>query len=112
MNPFKRNIFRTETDNNVVPPPTFSSWNFSNPGRASSGLACGNTTFTNTWYTNYQTGTTPSMGSTLYSNTTLTTPINGANLWYNLEAAFIDGTPTSYQIGNSGTLDNFSLCGI
>lgn len=33
-----------------------------------------------------------------------------ANLWYNSEAAFIDGTPTAYQIGNSVNLDAFSIC--
>jgi hypothetical protein len=110
MNSFKKNIFKTDSEDSITPPPTFRAWNFSNPGRSSSGLACGNTTFTNTWYTTYQTGALPSMGSTLHSSSSLSSPISGGNLWYNLEDAFIDGTPTVYQIGNSGTLDNFFNC--
>jgi hypothetical protein len=96
----------------TAPPlPTFRAWHFSSPGRSSSGLACNSTSFTNTWYTNYQTGITPAMGSTLYSSSALTNPpINGANLWFNLKEAFDDGNPVAYQIGTGGTLNNFFNC--
>jgi len=66
MNNFKKNIYRTSTVFDEIPLPTFREWHFSSPGRASSGLACNDTSYTNAWYTDYQVGNTPAMGSTLY----------------------------------------------
>jgi hypothetical protein len=90
--------------------PSYRAWKFSNPGRNSSGLACGNSTFTNTWYTTYQTGYTPAMGSTVYTNSTLNSPVSGDNLWYNLQDAFIEGDARSYQINKSGVLSASASC--
>ncbi len=105
---FKKSIYRA-ADEIVTPPPTFRAWHFSNPGRSSASLACSDTTFTNTWYTNYQVGSAPAMGSILYSSSALSTPISGGDLWYNLQEAFIDD-PTAYQIDNTGALAAFSVC--
>ena len=90
--------------------PTFRAWHFSSPGRPDQGTACNNMTFTNVWYTNYQVGTIPAMGSVLYSSSALTNPpINGGNNWFHLQESLIDGS-TVYQIGVGGTLDNFFEC--
>lgn len=89
--------------------PTFRAWHFSSPGRGSTGLACNSLNFTNTWYTTYQVGNIPALGSVVYLTSALITPVNGGNLWFNLQEAFIDD-PTVYQIGVGGTLDNFLVC--
>ncbi len=104
----KKTIFSTDDDGSA-PPPTFRAWHFSNPGRDNAGLACGQSTFTNIFYTNYQTGNVPAMGSQLYLNPDLSTPVGSGNLWYLLQESIID-QPTSYRIDNSGILAEFSFC--
>lgn len=89
--------------------PTFRAWHFSSPGRNSSSLACDNTTFTNTFYSEFVGGTLPAMGSTMYLNSSLSTPVGGGDLWFNLQEAFAD-IPTSYQINSSGQLIDFANC--
>jgi hypothetical protein len=109
MHKFKENIFKTTNDSTFVPP-TLDTWHFSSPGRVSSGLACNNITFTNTWYTAYTGGTFPALGATVYHESSLSTVVDGQDFWYNLQEAFIEGDPFVYQIGVSGTLDNFFSC--
>lgn len=89
---------------------TFKAWHFSSPGRDNTGLACNNTNFTNVFYTNYQTGSIPAMGSTMYLNSGLSTPVGGGNQWFNLQEAYLD-TPTVYKISPQGVLIDSSTCG-
>jgi hypothetical protein len=100
----------TSCTNTIVTQPSFRAWHFSSPGRNSSQLACGNTNFTNVFYTNYQTGNVPAMGSQMYVNNTLTTKVGSGNSWYSLQEALIDGDGMSYRIDNSGILAEFKSC--
>ena len=77
----------------------------SSPGKSSRILACAETTFPLTVYSD----TFPIVDSTiLYTNNTggvLSTPVVGANLWHQ---SFID--TLTFQIGNDGVVSNASLC--
>lgn len=77
----------------------------SSPGKSSRILACAETTYPLTVYSD----TFPIVDSTiLYTNNTggvLSTPVVGANLWYQ---SFID--TLTFQIGNDGVVSNASLC--
>ncbi len=94
----------------IITTPSFRAWHFSNPGRNNSSLACNNTNFTNVFYTDYQVGNYPMMGSQLYLDSTLQSKVGSGNLWYNSKEAYID-EPTAYRINNSGILIESKICG-
>lgn len=100
----------TSCTNVVEPTPTFRAWHFSSPGRPSKSNACANRTFTNIFYTNYQVGSIPAMGSQMYLNSSLTTKVSGGNNWFNLQEAFMDDAETVYRIDNNGILAEYSYC--
>lgn len=100
----------TSCTNTIVTNPTFRAWHFSSPGRPNTANACSNTTFTNVFYTEYQTGNIPAMGSTMYLNQGLTSKVAGGNDWYNLQEAYID-IPTVYKINPQGVLIDSQVCG-
>lgn len=93
-----------------TPTPTFRAWHFSSPGRPSPSNSCGNHTFTNTFYSQYVGGTIPAMGSTMYLDQGLTSPVAGGDQWFNLQEAYMDDLETVYQINSSGQLSNFQYC--
>jgi hypothetical protein len=101
----------------TVPPTTtttttlsgYTSWHFSPLGRATGALACLDVTFSNVWYTSKQFGTTPAMGSVLYTTPFLTAEVNGGDLWFNLETTLPD-IPTSYKISSLGVMAESHTC--
>jgi hypothetical protein len=99
----------TSCTNVVVSQPSFRAWHFSSLGKNSPQLACGDTNFTNIFYTTYQTGNVPAMGSQMFIDSGLTTKVGSGDLWYNLQEAYSDD-PTAYRINNSGILIESYLC--
>jgi uncharacterized protein YjbI with pentapeptide repeats len=83
--------------------PSVYSFQFSDPGRTSASLACSQTSFTNTFYA---ATSNLGIGTQLYLNSTLTTPVGSGNLWYQYG---IDGI--SYRIDNSGKVAEATTCG-
>ena len=102
----------TSCTNAIVNQPSFKAWHFNKSDRNSSALACNNSVFTNVLYTNYQGGDTPSMGSQLYLNSNLTTPVSGGNLWYGLLESSVDDDIMIYRIDNNGILIESNLCSL
>lgn len=102
----------TSCTNTIVSQPTFKEWHFTNFGRNSSTLACNDSMFTNVFYTNYQDGNIPAMGSQMYLNSNLTTPVVSGNLWYKLLESSIDGDGVVYRIDNNGILVESKSCSI
>ncbi len=100
----------TGCTNIIVNIPTFSAWHFSNPGIANGSLACANTNFTNVFYTDYQSGVTPAMGSQLYTNPERTNKVGSGNMWYSLKEALIDGGGGAYKVNDSGILAAYEPC--
>jgi len=100
----------TSCTNTVVTPPTFRAWHFSSPGRPSKTNACANRTFTNVFYTNYQVGSVPAMGSQMYLNQELTSKVAGGNSWFNLQEALMDDNETVYRIDTNGILAEYAFC--
>jgi hypothetical protein len=92
----------TTTSTTTSPPPAYYSYNVSSPGRESSGLACAETTFELTVYSDLY---PLDFGHTVYTNTGLTAEFVGGNLWY---LWGIEGT--AYQIGNDGVITAFFNC--
>jgi hypothetical protein len=92
----------TTTSTTTGPPPAYYSYNVSLPGRESSGLACAETTFELTVYSDLY---PLDFGHTVYTNTGLTALFVGGNLWY---LWGIEGT--AYQIGNDGVITAFFNC--
>lgn len=100
----------TSCTNTTNTTPNYRAWKFSSLGKNSVGLACNNTTFTNTFYTTYQTGSLPLMGSVMYTDSSLTIEVNGGNLWYSLQDAYNNNDKTIYKISNGGVLIENSKC--
>ena len=89
--------------NDVVPCDiSVFSYNVSFPGRESSGLACAETTFELTLYSDLF---PLDFGHTVYTNIELTAEFVGGGLWY---LWGIEGT--AYQIGNDGVITAFFNC--
>ena len=87
---------------NVSCTPSSYAFQFSNPGRTSASLACAQTSFTNTFYA---TTSTLGIGTQLYTNPSLTTPVGSDNLWYQYGVEGI-----SYRIDNSGKTAEGTVC--
>ncbi len=100
----------TSCTNTIVTQPSFSAWHFSNPGRMNSSLACNNTNFTNVFYTDYQAGGVPAMGSQLYTNSEKTNKVGSGNMWHSLQQALIDGDGSAYRIDDNGILAEYQPC--
>lgn len=109
MNSIKKNIFKTGFVDET-PPPTFSAFTFSSPGRNNSSLACAETNFPDPFYTAYTGGFYPALGATMYLNSGLTTPVGGGNLWFKNFESGIEDSFISYQINNSGVIVDFFNC--
>lgn len=109
MNNIKKTVFKTGYEDDT-PPPTFSEFHFSNPGRNSGSLACAETTYPDTFYTEFTGGFYPALGATMYLNSGLTTPVGGGDFWFkNLESG-IEADFISYQINSSGVIVDFFTC--
>ena len=91
-----------EASTTTTAPPAYYSYNVSSPGRESSGLACAETTFELTVYSDLF---PLDFGHTVYTDTGLTALFVGGNLWY---LWGIEGT--AYQIGNDGVITAFFNC--
>ena len=101
-NPSVTNIVWTDTNNCCPVTPVSYGFGFSNPGRSSSSLACSQTSFTNTFYA---ATSTLGIGTQLYTNSSLTTPVGSGNLWYKYG---IEGI--SYRIDNTGKVADSAEC--
>ena len=92
----------TTTSTTTTAPPAYYSYNISDPGSESTGLACAETTFEFTVYSDLY---PLDFGHTVYTDTGLTALFVGGNLWY---LWGIEGT--AYQIGNDGVITAFFNC--
>jgi hypothetical protein len=86
---------------NCPPPPSYYSYKFAT-SRTSSEQSCILTSFNSVWYSS---ALQLDMGGRLFSNSGLTTPIGGGNLWYHCQ------TGMTYQIDNSGYITALYNCG-
>jgi hypothetical protein len=82
-------------------PASYYAYNFS-ASRTSSSQSCLLTTYGTTWYS---ASVQLDMGARLFSNTVLTTPISGGNLWFHCQ------TGMAYQVDNSGYIIAYYDCG-
>jgi hypothetical protein len=90
------------TTTTTTPSPGYYTYYFS-VGRTSSFQACGETPpFDNTFYSD---SITLDLGSVLYTNSTLVTPVGGGDQWFFLGSDFI-----AYQVDNSGVIIDFFNC--
>jgi hypothetical protein len=81
-------------------PASYYAYSFS-ASRTSSGQSCLLTTYGTTWYSS---SVQLDMGGRLFSNTGLTSPISGGNLWFHCQ------TGMAYQIDNSGYIIAYYDC--
>ncbi|WP_281635415.1 beta strand repeat-containing protein [Flavobacterium marginilacus] len=82
--------------------PRSYEFQFSNPGRTSTSLACSQTSFTNKFYA---ATSILGIGTQMYLNADLTTPVVSGDLWYQLG---IDGV--SYRIDYVGRITETYSC--
>lgn len=92
----------TTTTSTTTVAPSFYAFDLSSPGRASAGLACAETEFTFTVYSDLY---PLDFGHTVYTTNSLVTPVAGGDLWY---LWGVEGT--AYQINSSGVITDFNTC--
>jgi hypothetical protein len=84
--------------------PSFYAYMTSDPGRASSGLACSQITFPNTFYA-AQPSELLGIGTQMYLDSSLSTPVGPGNLWY----LFVD-SGIAYRIDDAGQIAESVTC--
>ena len=94
--------------NQLVPKSTWVSGSSSFPYGVSLSRLTGSSAcvldFPNTWYSATP---TPVFGSTMYSDSGLTVPFTGGDLWYGADGAMFG---SSYQVNNSGVIIDVYNC--
>jgi hypothetical protein len=84
-----------------TPSPSYNTVYISNGGFSTSALACGTVTSLAVYYAG-----TLGNNTVLYTDTSLTTPYNGAKLWHSI------GSNNVGRIGNTGIISSYGFCAI